>query len=277
MRIIGNQNQQIKKENTHTKDKMVRLGNYDIEKQIGEGGFGRTYLGRHILNPRIKACLKQNLNISPEDEKLLMAEAQLMAKVNHHSLATFRDIYKSDDGSLVLVMSFVEGRTLDKIIEKHKAIHPEEVSWIAQRSLNALHYLHSEGIIHGDVKPSNIMVQPKKHNAVLIDYGLACIKPSSDSKAVGYTAVFAAPEITESKPPIPESDLYALGLTMLYAMGGDPLTKSYPDYVPKPLQDFCNELVRYNPVDRPNWKKVDLVRRLSDVRLESFGRRNSKG
>jgi serine/threonine protein kinase len=256
------------------KDKKI-IGDYEVVRQIGEGGFGRTYEGRHVLNQNIKACLKQNINLSPEDAALLMREAEVMSSVMHYSLPAWRNMFRAADGSVVLAMSFVEGKTLDKVIEKHAALHPEEVSWIAQRLLNALHYLHSKGIIHGDVKPSNVIVQPWEHNAVLVDYGLASIRPDSTTKAVGYTPVFVAPEITQGKPPVPESDIYCLGLTMMYALGGDPIAKKMPDHVPKQMQDFCSYLSEYSVLDRPNWDKCDLVSRLSDVRLEAFGRRHS--
>lgn len=253
---------------------MTTIGNYEVIRQIAEGGFGRTYEAKHILLDE-KACLKQNINISPEDAVLLRNEAKLLWNVHHHSLPAMRDFFKMKDGSYVIAMSFVEGKSLDKIIEKHKAIHPEEVAWISQRLLNALYYLHSKGVIHGDVKPPNVIVQPKDHAAVLVDYGLSSLRPTRKTSAIGYTAIFAAPEIIEGKPPIPESDLYSLGLTMIYAMGGDPIAKTHPDYVPKKMQEFCNDLVRYNPIDRPSWEKQDLVARLSDIRLEEFGRRKS--
>lgn len=253
---------------------MTTIGNYEVLKQIGEGGFGRTYEARHMLLDE-KACLKQNINLTKEDAELLKREAKLLWNVYHYSLPAMRDFFKTSDGSYIIAMSFVEGKTLDKIIQKHNALHPEEVCWISQRLLNALHYLHNKGVIHGDVKPPNVIIQPKEHNAVLVDYGLASLHPTRVSKAIGYTPVFVAPEIVENKPPIPESDLYCLGLTMLYALGGDPIAKTYPDHVPKQLQEFCNNLIRYNPVDRPHWEAEDLVAKLSDIRFEVFGRRTS--
>jgi len=255
---------------------MPTIGNYEIIKQIGEGGFGRTYEARHTVLAE-KACLKQNINLTAEDAELLKNEAKLLWNVQHQSLPAMRDFFKANDGSYIMAMSFVEGKTLDKIIAKHKGLHPEEVSWITQRLLNALYYLHSSGIVHGDVKPPNVIVQPRAHNAFLVDYGLASLRPSRTTSAVGYTAIFAAPEIIEGKPPLPESDLYSLGLTMIYAFGGDPIAKSFPDYVPKPLQEYTNSLIRYNPIDRMNWEKQDLVARLSDIRQEVFGRRHSVG
>lgn len=253
----------------------MRIGNYDIVRQIGEGGFGRTYEARHILLGT-RACIKQNSNITDDDAKLLMDEARVLWDVHHHSLPSMHDFYRAPDGSYIMVMSFVEGKNLEDIVKKHKAIHPEDVSWVTQRLLNALHYLHASGVIHGDVKPPNVIVQPRVHNAVLVDYGLASVRPRSTTKPMGYTAMFAAPEILDGKPPIPESDLYSLGLTMVYTLGGDVVSKIMPETVPAPLQEFFAELTRYNPLDRPNWDKCDLVARLSDIRQDVFGRRSTK-
>lgn len=250
----------------------MRIGSYDVIKQIGEGGFAKTYEARHIILGT-RACIKQNISLNSEDAKMLEDEVKKMWDLSHHSLPAMRDFYKLPDGSYAMVMSYIEGKTLDQAVKKHKAIHPEDCCWIAQRLLNGLHYLHSNGVIHGDVKPPNVIVQPKVHNAVLVDFGLSSIKPKSTSKAVGYTPVFAAPEIIEGRPPLPESDIYSLGLTMIYTLGGDPLAKTYPGGVPDPIQQYFNGFVCYNPLDRSSWEKEDLVQKLSNVRLEVFGRR----
>ena len=251
------------------------IGSYELIRQIGEGGFGRTYEGRHVLLPEVKACLKQNISINLEDTKLLQREAGLLAKIHHHSLPTFRDLVRVDDGSYVLIMSYIEGKGLEKAIAKHHSIHPEDVSWITQRLLNALHYLHHMGMIHGDVKPPNIIVQPEKHNAYLVDYGLATFQPKAGTKPDGYTPIFVPPEIKEGKPPLPVSDLYSLGLSMIFALGGNPLTKEMPDHVPSKLQDFYKEMTQFDPLQRTSWEKEDLVKKLSSIRDEVFGRKTS--
>lgn len=258
---------------------MAKIGNYTILEQIGEGGFGRTYKAQHLLLPSIYACLKQNINITKDDQKILEKEATLLSQISHYSLPTFRDYYCVTDGdgleSYVLAMSFVEGKNLQKSVEKHKAINPEDVAWMTQRLLNALFYLHNNGIVHGDIKPNNIIVQPQKHNALLVDFGLSSYKPNAKTKADGYTPIFVAPETTSGKPPIPESDLYGLALTMMYTLGGDPIAKTMPSHVPKSLQEFFLNMAKYNPLERPTWENGDLIARLSDVRQESFGRRSS--
>ncbi len=254
----------------------MRIGNYEILKQIGEGGFARTYVARHVVLGEL-ACLKQNLDISREDEALLLKEAKLLWHIHHYSLPTLRDFLKCKDGSYVLVMTFIEGKDLFKVVAEDfpRGLDPEHVCWIMQRLLNALHYLHFHGVIHGDVKPQNIMIRPDEHNAVLVDYGLATLKPKHRTHTEGYTPAFAAPEQLEGQPPIPETDLYCLGESMIYALGGNPAAVTYPKHVPRQLQTFINRLVVRDPLKRPRSAEA-LVMQLSDLRQEIFGRRRSE-
>ena len=252
----------------------MRIRDYELIRQLGEGGFGRTYEALHV-GLDAKACLKQNINITDDDAELLRKEARILYNNPHHSLPSVHDFFRHTDGSHIMVMGFAEGKGLEKVIAKHTALHPEEVCWISQRLLNALYYLHCKGIVHGDVKPSNVIVNAKEHNAVLIDLGLASIHPNHTTKSSGYTKIFSAPEVIAGRPPLPESDLYGLGATMIYALGGDPNSKALPEYIPGPLRDFCNSLVHFNPLDRPNWEKQDLISALSNVREDVFGRKIS--
>jgi serine/threonine protein kinase len=253
----------------------MRIGNYDIVKQIGEGGFARTYLAKHALL-KTPACVKQNLELTKDDEKLLLAEAKLLWNVHHHSLPTLKDYVKCPDGSYAMVMSFIKGMELFKLREKvyPRGLDPEHVCWIMQRVLNALHYLHFFGIIHGDVKPHNIIIQPEEHNAVLVDYGLSTIKPNRISRCVGYTPVYSAPEQVAGTPPIPETDFYCVGLTAMFILGGDPQAKTMPKSVPKPLRDLVESLCLYSPTKRPKDAR-QIVSKLSEVRQTVFGRRVS--
>ncbi len=251
------------------------IGNYEVIKQIGEGGFAYTYLAKHRLLGEM-ACLKQNINLSPEDTELLLGEAKLLWHIHHYSLPTLRDFIQCDDGSYVLVMTYIEGKELYKIVQEDypQGIEPEHVCWMTQRMLNALHYLHFHGVIHGDVKPQNVIIKPEEHNAVLVDYGLATLRPGRKSRTAGYTPAFAAPELILGQPPIPETDLYGLGVTMIYALGGDSYNKAYPSTVPRELQDFFNRLVVYDPLQRPR-SAEELIRPLSDLREKIYGRRSS--
>jgi serine/threonine protein kinase len=258
---------------------LTTIGNYKVIKQIGEGAFGRTYLAEHKILGE-KACIKQNSNISPTDEKLLIREAKLLWGIHHYSLPTLHDFLKCPDGSYALVMTYVEGPTLEKIVDKSmeknkKGVDAEDICWITQRLLNGLHYLHFKGVIHGDVKPANIIVQPEERNAYLVDYGLSLSCPKSTTAPDGYTPAFAPPEQMIGKPPLPESDLYSLGATMIYALGGNPIAKTYPKDTPEQLKKFFDRLVLHNPAQRPHWENTDLIKELSNIREEVFGRRHA--
>lgn len=257
---------------------MATIGNYRIIKQIGEGGFARTYLAEHVILGE-KACLKQNISCNASDTKALLHEAKLLWQIHHHSLPTLRDIIKvPGDDSYALVMTFIEGKDLFKIITEHypKGLEPEHVCWIMQRLLNALHYLHHHGIVHCDVKPQNIIIQANDHNAVLVDYGISSLRPGKQSKATGMTEIFGAPELELGLPPVPETDLYGLGLSMLFALGGDPSAKSYPrgNTVPQELKDFIARLIRHDVKERPK-SAVELIEPLSKLREKLFKRTRS--
>ncbi len=256
------------------------IGNYKMIKQIGEGGFARTYLAQHVhfkRRPRY-ACVKQNINLEPADAVLLEQEADLLWDIHHYSLPSLKDYFPLEDGSFVMVMDYIKGKDIFKVVTEDfpKGIPPKHVCWITQRLLNATHYLHTKGVIHGDIKPQNILLEPDyEHNAWLVDYGLASLRPGRLSRSPGCTEAFAAPEQLEGRPPIPETDIYGLGVTMIFALGGNFVGKTYPDHVPKEMQDFFNQMVRHDPLKRPKTAE-ELIRPWSDIRMKLFGSRTSK-
>lgn len=251
------------------------IGNYKVIRKISEGGFGRVFEGAHTqLGTRV--CIKQNINVSPEDTELFMKEALAIWDLRHHALPAVRDMYFLPDGSCALVMSFIEGPTLQQIVEhyaaKKKLIDPENVCWITERVLDGLRYMHYHGVTHGDVKPQNIIVQPKQHTAALVDFGLCNIKPNDKSRAEGFTRLFASPEHFNGGPIVPESDLYCLGLTMIYALGGDVQRRKVPASTPAGVRDFLSNLVVRDITQRPHWENTDLVQELRKVREKEYGR-----
>lgn len=255
--------------------KKKKIGNYYVLKQIGEGGFAYTYLAEHIVFG-LPACIKQNINLSEKDTAMLIQEAKLLWDITHHSLPTIKDIFRLDDGSIAMVMSYIPGKDLFKVKTEDypDGIDPEHVCWITQRTLGAFRCLHLHGIVHGDVKPQNTIIQPKQHNAVLVDYGLSTAFPNRFTKCPGYTPAFAAPEQFEGKPPIPETDIYCLGVSMIFALGGNLGSLTMPSSVPEKLQRFFMQMVRHDPLKRPN-DVVALAEELSNLREIVFGSRTS--
>jgi len=252
------------------------IGDYQVLELIAEGGFGKTYEGKHV-KLGTPVCIKHASNISPQDEEILVEEAKAIWDLRHYAIPVIRDILKLEDGSLALIMSYIPGPTIEEVIEKNKRIDPEHVCWITERILNALMYLHYHGVVHGDVKPQNVIVQPESHQVTLVDYGLSLIRPTKNSSSKGYTPYFAPPEQINGTALLPESDFYALGMTMIYMLGGDVSKKHVPSHVPDALCDFIRRLIVRDVLARPRWDKESLIDVLQSVRENSFGRTCSMG
>jgi len=255
------------------------VGNYKIVKLIAEGGCGKTYRAEHILLKE-PVCIKDCSNLSKDDAWVLIEEAKTLWDLRHYSIPALRDILELDDGTIAIVMSYIPGPTLEEIVKKVGRLDPEHVAWITERIINALQYLHFHGVVHGDLKPQNIIVQPASHQATLVDFGLAVMKPDPGSSSKGYTEFFSPPEeMSAASPLLPESDFYSLGMVMIYALSGKVecvKRKEIPSDVPDALGAFVRKLIVRDVLQRPNWQKEDLFEVFQDVRKEAFGRSRSK-
>jgi serine/threonine protein kinase len=231
---------------------MKRLGPYFVIRPLGEGGFARTFEARHALSG-VEACLKVSLRET--DDALLLREARVLASLRHPSLPALREVFEHPGGGLVLAMSFAHGRTLDL----HAPLDALETARVGAKVLRALAYLHKGGIVHGDVKPKNIIVESveKGGDVVLVDLGLASVRPDERTRALGWSEAFVAPEIRRGSPPLPESDLYSLARTLEHVFPGDePL-----------LLEWLEALTHEDPARRPRWDTRDPL-----VWLERIGR-----
>ncbi len=254
---------------------MATIGNYVILREIAEGGMGRIYQAQHVLNGK-NACIKQNKEASTLDVELLKSESGIIWDFDHPSIPHAKDLIKISDLEYALVMQYIQGETVYNLVNHNGRLHPEDASRVTERLLGALYYAHYHGVIHGDVKPQNVIVETYRTelNIKLVDWGLSIIRPTHATKLKGYTPAYVAPEIPLGKPPIPETDLYGVGIVLLYALGGNVEKKTIPRDVPTELSDFCNSLLLYDPGERPNWDKENPIEKLSDIRQRVFGRRH---
>ncbi len=247
------------------------IGNYRVLERIAEGGFGSTYKGEQLINRQL-VCIKNCSHVSAEHDAVLIGEANAIWDLRHHALPAMRDMHRLEDGSLALIMSYIAGPTLEQIVEKVGKLDPETVAWITERVLNALLYLHHHGVIHGDIKPQNIIVQPDIHAVVLVDFGLAVVKPTPRSKAQGYTEYFSPPEQRAGKTLLPGSDFYSLGMLMIYALSGSMKAVEQvrvPASVPDLISDFVKSLIAHDILARP---EGDLFEKFREIRHKAFGR-----
>jgi predicted Ser/Thr protein kinase len=247
------------------------IGNYKVLELIAEGGFGSTYKGEQLITGS-PVCIKHCSQVSAAHDAVLIGEAKAIWDLRHHALPAMRDMHRLDDGSLALIMSYVPGPTLEQVVEKVGKLDGETTAWITERILNALLYLHHHGVVHGDIKPQNVIIQPDIHAVVLVDFGLAVVKPTSKSKAQGYTPFFAPPEQIAGRTLLPASDFYSLGMLMIYALSGNMKAVErvqVPTDVPDIMCKFMKGLIAHDILARP---QGDLFDQFRDVRHKAFGR-----
>jgi len=256
------------------------VGNYKIVRQIAEGGIGETYYAEHVINGK-PACLKHCSKLRPAYQDVMLREVDAAWDLSHFSIPQIRDLLKMDDGTLVIVSKFIEGLTVAQMVEKVGRIYPEDVTSIAERVLNVLWYLHDNRIVHGDIKPQNIIVKPKSRSVFVIDFGLAMVKPTATDTSMGYTDLFAPPEqVGMDKPLLPASDFYSMGMTMLWALCGgiedDVKSLRVPADTPDQLCDFMKRLLVRDVLARPQ-NAEPLYEEIGKIREIAFGRRRTGG
>jgi serine/threonine protein kinase len=245
----------------------IKIGNYTLLKKISEGSFGRTYFAEHSIL-KSKVCIKEEITENKIYQDWFREEARLLWDICHPSLPTLKDYFESPDQ--VMVMSFILGDSLDKVVEKHGFIDDEHLCWILQRCLDAMSYLHYKGIVHCDIKPQNIILNTKEHNAILVDFGLSAVKSGANTKPKGGTEFYLPPEFELGKPPIPASDIYSLGKVAVFLAGGNPATGSLP-YINDSLKELIYEMIRHDPMHRPSDAR-ELSEKILELRKKQWGR-----
>jgi serine/threonine-protein kinase len=150
----------------------ARLGSFEVISFLGAGGMGEVYRARDTRLNRDVALKVLPASVSGDAERVarLTREAQLLASLNHHNIASIHGL-EDADGVRALVLELVEGPTLaDRIA--HGPIPLDEALAIARQILDALEAAHEHGVVHRDLKPANIKVRPDGTIKVL-DFGLA--------------------------------------------------------------------------------------------------------
>ncbi|RPI77422.1 MAG: serine/threonine protein kinase [Desulfobacteraceae bacterium] len=249
---------------------MTCIGHYRIKKQIGEGSFGRVYQAEHVRLKQV-VCLKVGKNPFPEFTKLLRHEAGIIRRLSGHpAIPAFKNFMIAENNTGVLVMDFIEGCSLAQWLKRGNRMGAERACLLTALLLEALRFCHQQGVVHGDLKPDNLMLTKQGCDLKLIDFGVASFEPGSCSRALGFTLFYAAPESLRNLPPIPETDIFGAGWILLCALGGDPLTQTLPGTVPKAIREFCGQLMDPEPMRRPCWERKDPLKWLNRLLLETF-------
>ena len=195
---------------------------YQITECIGVGGMAEVYRATDNVLGRIVA-VKVMLPQFASDENFARRFKQEAASAANLSSPYIVNVYDwgQDDGTYYIVMEFVRGSDLKTAIKERGAINQRKVAEIGSQVCQALSVAHKQDIIHRDVKPQNIMVQPDG-NVKVMDFGIARAKNSTMDKTASVlgTAHYISPEQAQGKDLTPASDLYSLGVVMYEAATG---------------------------------------------------------
>jgi WD40 repeat protein/serine/threonine protein kinase len=245
---------------------------YELHELVGEGGFGAVYratqtvVGREVV---IKIILPHFAN-QPEFIRRFEAEAQLVARLEHPHIVPLYDYWRDPTGAY-LVMRYLRGGTLRNALEKGPYSVRNTVRLLGQMAA-ALTIAHRNGVIHRDVKPSNILLDDDR-NSYLTDFGIATTqiegntKGNSQSGRVSGSAGYISPEQINMQPISGRTDMYAMGI-ILYEMlmghhpfagaksavalfikhANEPLPAM--EGIPQAIQDVIFKAAAKNPEDR---------------------------
>lgn len=194
------------------------IGDYVVMAPIGKGGMGEIYLCRDVrLNRNLAVKLIQKRGAVDFDAReRFLQEARLLAQAHHPNIATIFTLGE-DETSVFIAMEFIEGESLHTLIRECRLSYSEIVTIICEIG-QALQVAHEQGILHRDLKPTNILVD-RYGFSKLIDFGIASgrnAKRASDSGGlVEGTLNYMAPELFSGAPASVATDVYALGLVLL--------------------------------------------------------------
>jgi len=248
---------------------------YQLRRVIGRGGLGRVWAARDLMTGR-EVAVKTSDHTAAER---LRREAALIARVDHPGVVDVLDT--GEDGQTVFyVMELLPGRDLSAVLRDGPLPAPVAVQ-VAAGLADILHATHRSGVVHGDVKPANVVLTDD--DVVLVDFGAAATTHDGPHRETVGTAPYMAPEQVTCRPLTPATDLYSLGCLLVSALAGrppfwsdsptevlrwqvraePPRLRDLLDGVPERLEELVGRLLRTDPAHRGSAAAVrDALREL---------------
>ncbi len=200
-------------------------GKYSLDGELGRGGMGVVYLAQEVQLDRPVALkvLPQEFARNDELRERFLREARTAARLSHPNIVP---IFAVDEvGEFVyFAMAYVDGETLSQRVRSRGPLPPSEGARVLREVGWALAYAHSQGIVHRDVKPDNILLEEGTGRALVADFGIAGLLEGTAATGVGEvigTAEFMSPEQASGEGVDARSDIYSMGVVGFYALSGD--------------------------------------------------------
>jgi serine/threonine-protein kinase len=201
-------------------------GRYEIERELARGGMARVYLARDVRHDRPVALkvLTAELGAAAGAERFLR-EIQVVGRLRHPHIVPLYDSGEAA-GQVYYVMPYIKGESVRERIARTGAFPPDEAARLASEVADALKYAHSEGVIHRDIKPDNIMLD--EHHALVMDFGIARGLAASASGSLTGTGLligtpaYMSPEQAAGDTVDARTDIYSLGCVLYEMLAGKP-------------------------------------------------------
>lgn len=248
------------------------IGKYPIVGELGKGGQARVFRGLHPSLDRDVAIKWAKQNVSPAMLELLVREGKILAELEHPAIARVFDL-DVHEGRPFLVLEYVRGRNLEQYVGRER-LAPQRAAALVADLARALAYAHARGVVHQDIKPSNILVD-EQGRPKLADFGLAHCRDiwnQGGGQPSGGTLDFMAPEQMSNPASVgPVSDIYGLGgvlfflltgqgprrLTANPVLAGEQVARGEIDWTPleeskapRRLIDICRRTLAADPAQR---------------------------
>ncbi|CAI8602046.1 unnamed protein product [Vicia faba] len=246
---------------------MGSVENYHVIELVGEGSFGKVYKGRRKHTGQtvaMKFIMKHGK--TEKDIHNLRQEIEILRKLKHENIIQMLDSFESPQ-EFCVVTEFAQGE-LFEILEDDKCLPEEQVQAIAKQLVRALHYLHSNRIIHRDMKPQNILIGSGSI-VKLCDFGFARAMSTNTVvlRSIKGTPLYMAPELVREQPYNHTVDLWSLGVILYELFVGQP--PFYTNSVYALIRHIVKDPVKYPDSMTPNFKSFlkGLLNKAPESRL----------
>ena len=203
----------------------VILGVYELVDVLGQGGMSVVFKGRHKLTDQEVALkiLPPELAAHSQVKSRFLEEAKALAALDHPNIVHLYN-FGAENGFFVLAMQFVQGATWERMILEAKRLDWKISCRLAIDVLKALEYAHDRGVVHRDMKPSNVLVRAHDTSATVMDFGIAKMTTSTKLTATGQTmgtVRYMSPEQVRGQDVDSRTDIYSLGATLYESLVGE--------------------------------------------------------